>query len=265
MTLDLYFGLFFLSWAVLRVGFVWLISFLARSRWAHTQRIYKIPIPVDQDHREQFWALPFVVDAVGFACLTYAGMLRFVAWAKIPSIEHTASGFIALALAHSFIAEPIYYGYHVLLHRNPLLRRQHVKHHTATVPRPPSGYTFTVVERVSYLALFALPVLVVGWMGYLTPIGFFAYFLVFDFLNSIGHANVEFFPKWYVRSPLKWLVYSPSFHSLHHSRWEANYALFMPMYDWLFGTVAPESDVLFQRAQAGRGPTDLRRLTSEPN
>ena len=147
------------------------------------------------------------------------------------------------------------------LHRNPTLRRHHIKHHKATVPSPSSGYTFTVFERGSYLVLFALPILVVGWVHQLTPIGFFAYFLVFDFLNSIGHCNVEFFPRWYAHSSLKWLVYSPSFHSLHHSRWEANYTLFMPMYDWLFGTVEPESDALFQRAQEGNGPADLRRLT----
>ena len=35
----------------------------------------------------------------------------------------------------------------------------------------------------------------------------------------------------------------------------------MPMYDWLFGTVAPESAALFIQAQAGNGPANLRRLT----
>ncbi len=266
MTLDLYFVLFFLSWAVLRVGFVFWITAMAQSSKAQSQQIYKIPIPTEQYERERYWPVPFFVDALGFGLLAYAGLLPLTEWAMLPTMSATITSFIALAFAHVFIAEPLYYGYHLLLHRNATLRRHHVKHHTATVPSPPSGYTFTVFERVSYLVLFALPIVAVGWLGQLTPLGFFAYFLVFDFFNSIGHCNVEFFPTWYRHSPLKWLVYSPSYHSLHHSRWEANYTLFMPMYDWLFGTVAPESEELFIQAKAGNGPADLRRLTphSEP-
>ncbi len=263
MNIDLYFCMFFLSWALLRVGFVSLITYIATSSAAQQQRIYKIAIPADQFTREKYWGIPFFVDALGFALLAYTGLLHFSEWEMLPTLSYTATGFVTLALAHTFIAEPLYYGYHLLLHRNPTLRRHHITHHKATITRPPSGFTFTLFERVSYLVVFALPVLVAGWLGQLTPLGFFAYFLVFDFLNSIGHCNVEFFPRWYVHSPLKWLVYSPSFHSLHHTRWEGNYSLFMPMYDWLFGTVETESDVLFERAQAGHGPTDLRRLTPQ--
>ena len=260
MEINWYFGMFFLSWALLRVGLVCLISWISRSASAESQRIYRIPISAKQFEREKFWAMPFFIDALGFAVLTYGGVLLFVEWEALPTVGQTAISFTALTLTHMFFTEPLYYGYHVLLHRNPTLRQHHIKHHKATVPSPPSGYTFTLFERLSYLVLFALTVLIVGWMGHLTPLGFFVYFLVFDFLNSIGHCNVEFFPKWYGNSLLKWLVYTPSFHSLHHSRWEANYSLFMPLYDWLFGTVEPESDALFQLSQTGHGPNNLNRL-----
>ena len=260
MELNGYFVLFFLSWVMLRVGLVVLITNMTQGARGEHQRIYKIPIPAEQEDREKWWYLPFVVDGVGFALLTYWDVLQFVAWTNLPTLSLTASSFMALILIHMLITEPLYYGYHLLLHRVPALRQHHIKHHKATVPSPPSGFTFTLVERVSYLVLFSLTVLIVGWIGLLTPLGFFAYFLVFDFLNAIGHCNVEFFPKWYGNTPLKWLVYSPSFHSLHHSRWEGNYSLFMPFYDWLFGTVEPESDVLFIRSQSGHGPKNLNRL-----
>jgi len=263
MEINWYFGMFFLSWVMLRVGFVYLITHVAHSPIAEKQRIYKIPISAEQFDREKFWPMPFVVDGVGFALLAYWGVLQFAGWADLPILSQTAASFAALTLTHMFITEPLYYGYHLLLHRIPTLRQHHIKHHKATVPSPPSGYTFTLFERVSYLVLFALTVLIVGWVGLLTPLGFFAYYLVFDFFNSIGHCNVEFFPKWYVHSPLKWVVYSPSFHSLHHSRWEGNYSLFMPMYDWLFGTVEPESDALFICAQSGSGPQNLSRLNPQ--
>ncbi len=263
MDIDAYFVMFFLSWALLRVGFVCLISWISHSTYAERRCVYRIPIPAEQVEREKFWAVPFFVDAAGFALLTYWGVLLFVEWEGLPTLGQTVISFTALTLTHMFVTEPLYYGYHILLHRNPMLRKHHITHHKATVTRPPSGYTFTLFERLSYLVLFALTVLIVGWMGHLTPLGFFVYFLVFDFLNSIGHCNVEFFPKWYGRSPLKWLIYTPSFHSLHHSRWEANYSLFMPLYDWLFGTVEPESDVLFQLSQAGHGPKNLNRLNPQ--
>ncbi len=267
MELNGHFFVFFLTWVICRVGLVALITTRAHGALGDAQRIYKIPIPAEQEEREKWWYLPFVVDGLGFALLAYWDVLRFVGWADLPTLSLTAVSFVALTLTHVFITEPLYYGYHLLLHRVPALRQHHIKHHKATVPSPPSGFTFTLVERVSYLVLFSLTVLIVGWVDLLTPIGFFAYFLVFDILNAIGHCNVEFFPKWYVHSLLKWMVYSPSFHSLHHSRWEGNYALFMPVYDWLFGTVEPESDALFILAQSGQGPKNLNRLTpqqSEP-
>jgi len=262
MEINWYFGIFFFSWVMLRVGCVYLITYVAHSPISEQQRIYKIPIPKDQYDREEFWPVPFFVDGAGFALLTYWGVLQFSWWADLPTLSQTTIGFAALALTHMFITEPLYYGYHLLLHRIPMLRQHHIKHHKATVPSPPSGFTFTIFERVSYLVLFSLTVLIVGWVGLLTPLGFFAYFLVFDFLNAIGHCNVEFFPKWYVHSPLKWVVYSPSFHSLHHSRWEGNYSLFMPLYDRLFNTVEPESDSLFHLARSGYGPKNLNRLDS---
>ncbi len=263
MELNGYFLMFFLSWVMLRVGLVSLITKMTYGVLGERQQIYKIPIPAEQEDREKWWYVPFVVDGVGFALLAYWGVLRFVGWEDLPTLSLTVASFAALMLTHMLITEPLYYGYHLLLHRIPSLRKHHIKHHKAIVPSPPSGFTFTLVERVSYLVLFSLTVLIVGWLDLLTPLGFFVYFLMFDFLNAIGHCNVEFFPKWYVRSPLKWVMYSPSFHSLHHSRWEGNYALFMPIYDWLFGTVEPESDALFILAQSGHGPKNLNRLHTQ--
>ncbi len=260
MLIDVYFVVFFTGWVVMRIGLVQLITVIARTSWAEKSRVYHLPIPEEQSEREKYWFIPFLVDALGFALLAHWGILVFVEWGTWPTLGYTLTSFFALALAHAFIAEPLYYWYHVSLHKNSTLRQHHIKHHKATVPTPPSGFTFTVFERMSYLILFALPIVVVGWFEQLTPLGFFAYYIVFDFLNSIGHCNFEFFPKWYIHSPLKWIIYSPSFHNLHHSRWETNYSLFMPVFDWLFGTRTPESETLFLASQSGKGPDHLRRL-----
>ena len=112
---------------------------------------------------------------------------------------------------------------------------------------------------------------------------FYAYLLGFDFLNAIGHCNFEFVPSsLYLarrrarppaaaarratradasrpcpRSPpqrvplLKYLIYTPTFHSLHHSQVKTNFCLFMPVYDYWYGTVDPKSESLYLKARAG--------------
>jgi hypothetical protein len=81
---------------------------------------------------------------------------------------------------------------------------------------------------------------------------FYAYLLGFDVLNNIGHCNFEFIPRWFMNLPLmKYLVYTPSYHSLHHSKVHTNFCLFMPLYDYAYGTADPISHDLYERAMAG--------------
>lgn len=55
-------------------------------------------------------------------------------------------------------------------------------------------------------------------------------------MNEGGHINFEFLPDWYHKSPLRWVFYSPTFHSVHHTKFKKNYSLFMPWTDILFKT-----------------------------
>ncbi|RDX68263.1 Protein ECERIFERUM 1, partial [Mucuna pruriens] len=66
----------------------------------------------------------------------------------------------------------------------------------------------------------------------------------------MGHCNFEIVPKWLfsIFSPLKYLMYTPSFHSLHHTQFRTNYSLFMPFYDYIYGTLDKTSDQLHDLA-----------------
>ena len=83
---------------------------------------------------------------------------------------------------------------------------------------------------------------------------FYIYLLGFDFMNCIGHCNFEVVPrKLFKLMPwLKYLVYTSSFHSLHHSKVHTNFCLFMPIYDYMYGTVDKNSDKLYEESSAGR-------------
>ena len=81
---------------------------------------------------------------------------------------------------------------------------------------------------------------------------FYAYLIGFDLLNNIGHCNFEFMPQWFMSIPgMKYLIYTPTYHSLHHSKVHVNFCLFMPIYDVAYGTNDPSSDELYRKAING--------------
>ncbi|KAA8520392.1 hypothetical protein F0562_014648 [Nyssa sinensis] len=65
---------------------------------------------------------------------------------------------------------------------------------------------------------------------------FAVYLTYIDFMNNMGHCNFELVPKSLFSTfrPLKYLMYTPSFHSLHHTQFRTNYSLFMPIYDYIY-------------------------------
>jgi aldehyde decarbonylase len=42
------------------------------------------------------------------------------------------------------------------------------------------------------------------------------------------------------------LIYFHRFHSLHHTKFRSNYSLFMPIYDYIYGTVDKSTDVTYE-------------------
>jgi hypothetical protein len=158
-----------------------------------------------------------------------------------------------MLLIHMGPTEFIYYWLHRALHIHSLYAKYHSHHHASFVPEAVTGSVHPFMEHLMYTANFAIP-LVGTWMaGGACVAMFYAYLLGFDFLNMIGHCNFEIFPAWPfgVIPGLKYLIYTPSFHSLHHSKVHTNFCLFMPLYDWMYGTLDPNSWNLFEKASAG--------------
>lgn len=92
----------------------------------------------------------------------------------------------------------------------------------------------------------------------------FGYIIIFDFLNNLGHCNFEFIPSWFfsIFPPLKYLIYTPSFHSLHHTQFRTNLSLFMPLYDYIYGTMDKSSETLHEASlQKQEDKPDVVHLT----
>ena len=104
------------------------------------------------------------------------------------------------------------------------------------MPKPLSGFYFTLTERLSYTALFVLPIYVLSSFQLLSIPLLFFYVIGFDIINALGHTNVKIFSDKYEQSITHLFFYSPRFHGDHHKYFRTNYSLFMPIWDKLFKT-----------------------------
>jgi sterol desaturase/sphingolipid hydroxylase (fatty acid hydroxylase superfamily) len=94
----------------------------------------------------------------------------------------------------------------------------------------------------------------------LSAFGIFAYYVLYFFTNTLGHANFEFRKAGYYDSPMGKVFNSPTYHALHHSRYIKNYGLLTPWLDRLFGTEWKDVSLVQKRAAQGY---PLSNLTEE--
>uniref|UniRef100_A0A0E0H335 aldehyde oxygenase (deformylating) n=1 Tax=Oryza nivara TaxID=4536 RepID=A0A0E0H335_ORYNI len=119
-------------------------------------------------------------------------------------------------------------------------------------------------EHLAYFLLFSISILPPIFMGCGSVLAGVLYITYIDFMNNMGHCNFELMPKWMFQTfpPLKYLIYTPSFHSLHHTQFRTNYSLFMPFYDYIYNTMDSSSDELYERSLKGTEETpDIVHLT----
>ncbi|KAL7545671.1 hypothetical protein ACHAWF_009022 [Thalassiosira exigua] len=141
--------------------------------------------------------------------------------------------------AHVFVVEPLYYFAHRWLHIPEIMKKMHGFHHLSISTLPSTSLVQNFHEHFVYIAVFGPAFLVpflMYWEMHWTIIG--AYLVLFDLINSYGHMNIKYrhpvFTSKY--SPFQYLFYTPEFHLGHHAYFRANYTLFMPIWDHMFGT-----------------------------
>ncbi|XP_056862351.1 protein CER1-like 2, partial [Raphanus sativus] len=103
-------------------------------------------------------------------------------------------------------------------------------------------------EHIGYTLILGIPLIATLLCGTVSAASIALYITYVDFMNYLGHCNFELIPRSFFSlfPPLKFLCYTPSFHSLHHTQFRTNYSLFMPMYDYIYGTNDKCSDSLYE-------------------
>lgn len=201
-------------------------------------------IDFDQVDRERNWDDQIVFN----------GILIYIAFCVLDSAKNQplwrADGVLLMFLLHMGPVEFLYYWFHRALHHHFLYSRYHSHHHSSIVTEPITSVIHPFAEHIVYFLLFAIPMLTVTIVGVGSIAALAIYITYIDLMNNMGHCNFQVIPKWWftIFPPLKYLMYTPTYHSLHHTQFRTNYSLFMPFYDYIYGTMDKSTDTLYEKS-----------------
>ncbi|KAL2460981.1 Protein ECERIFERUM 1 [Abeliophyllum distichum] len=231
---------------------IW-ISFSRHRTAKGKNRIVDKSIEFEQVDRESSWDDQILLNGILF--YFFNTTMDKASWLPIWRTD----GVIMTILLHMGPVEYLYYWLHRGLHHHFLYSRYHSHHHSSIVTEPISSVIHPFAEHIAYFLLFAIPLLTTVVTGTASVGSLFGYITYIDLMNNMGHCNFELIPKclFSIFPPLKYLMYTPSFHSLHHTQFRTNYSLFMPMYDYMYGTMDKSTDALYE--------TSLKRKEDFPD
>lgn len=158
------------------------------------------------------------------------GTLIYTDWTAYSGIPYLALS----AFAYLVIQDSYYYWAHRLMHHPRLFRWTHAGHHKSRQPTPFASFAFDPAEALATAWL--LPVLV-----FFIPIHMgllIALLMLMTVTAVMNHSGWEMLPARFVNGPVGRHLISATHHSLHHTRFDANYGLYFRFWDRLMGTDA---------------------------
>lgn len=156
--------------------------------------------------------------------------------------------FFASVAVMIVVHDAYFYWTHRLMHHPRVFRLVHRAHHLSTSPTPWAAYAFGPAEAVVQAGIGPLVVLTIPTHG-----AAFAAFMAWQItFNVFGHCGYEIYPRWFLRTPLGWVVNSVTHHAQHHEKFRGNYGLYFNVWDRLMGTNHPDYRARFEQATAGR-------------
>ncbi|KAJ0259619.1 hypothetical protein HA466_0059440 [Hirschfeldia incana] len=220
---------------------VW-ISFSRYKTAKGTKRIVDKSIEFDQVDRERTWDDQIIFNTL----IAYLTKVYMIGTDTLPFWRF--DGLVLVALLHAGPVEFIYYWFHRALHHHFLYSRYHSHHHSSIVSEPITSVVHPFAEHIAYTLILLIPLITTLLCGTISAASIALYITYIDFMNNLGHCNFELIPRSFFSlfPPLKFLCYTPSFHSLHHTQFRTNYSLFMPMYDYIYGTNDKCSNSLYE-------------------
>lgn len=164
--------------------------------------------------------------------LTLKPAIVFFDWAAIPSVRAWISSqplwvqFLEILV----ITDVVQYWIHRAFHTK-WLWRFHAVHHSAEAMDWLAGSRLHIVDVAVTRGLSYVPTYVLGF----SETAIFAYVALVSVQATFIHSNMRFEFR-----PLRWIFATPQFHHWHHAAdregIDKNFAVHIPLIDWLFGT-----------------------------
>jgi lathosterol oxidase len=220
-----------------------------RTRWGERWRVFRRALAPGQVRSEAVAALTLVPCDL----LIAAAFHHFVR----PRMGPPSGSAALLTYAWMFVGfEVWFYVSHRLLHTRALYRL-HAQHHVAQVTDVLTSLSFSLAERLVLMGGgFGLVLLAQGLIP-VSRAGVMAYMLTNYTLNVLGHSNTEWLPERFVSSWAGRVFFTPTFHALHHARYQGHYGLFTVLMDRWGGTAFEDYSRVHARARAGEGLTRI--------
>lgn len=225
--------------ALIILGPMVLIFWLLRPRWVHAFRIHqplqKKPIPLQELPRAILGLSVYLIPTV---------VLIFVKekWNYSPmylNIEDYGWPYFFLSIfIFAFFIDTWFYWAHRLMHSQRFLKKCHNVHHKSYNITPVSSYSFDLVEALINMMPFMIVFLLMPWH----PMAVFIFSMFGIFYIGYIHLGYDFAYSWRRKHPvLKWF-YSSTHHSIHHQRYDGNFAVYFTFWDkWMKTEIEPFS------------------------
>ncbi|XP_078162722.1 very-long-chain aldehyde decarbonylase GL1-2-like isoform X2 [Carex rostrata] len=214
------------------------------------RRVVKDGVTFKQIDNEWDWDNFLIMQAM----LATAAISTLQSLMEAPVVYMDWRGFIIALTIHVGFSESFFYCAHRWLHKPSLFSRYHSLHHSSPVPQPYTAGFATPLEHLVQAVAMVTPLFGAFIMGYGSIGLVYSHILLFDYLRCMGYSNVEVFDhQLFDTYPLlRYLIYTPSYYSLHHIKKDSNFCLFMPLFDAIGGTINPNSWELQREISSGK-------------
>lgn len=156
-----------------------------------------------------------------------------------------------------FVSDAWFYWTHRYLHHKKFYQYVHAVHHQSLDVTPFTSLSFHILEAFviafyQYIVLIIFPVSIIA-LGIAE---------LYDILNNIkGHLGYEFYPKWFDKTPLKFLTNS-THHNLHHTSYNGNYGLYFTYWDRICGTELHNQEAFTKEVKSHKKSTVIKDNTT---
>jgi sterol desaturase/sphingolipid hydroxylase (fatty acid hydroxylase superfamily) len=226
---------------LLLAGLAWILCYvLFKQCWLHRKIVLRFPESADVRREIRYSCFTFLITGLVAGGTVWAARQG---WTRMywRVADHGLTWFWASIVVTIFLHDTYFYWTHRLMHHPRLFPIFHRVHHLSHNPSPWAAYAFNPAEALVQAGILPLTALLIP----IHPLAF-AIFMMWQLTDNIlGHTGYEFYPRWLMKTPLKFFLNTPTHHAMHHEKMRGNYGIYFNFWDRLMGTNHPHYEARF--------------------